>query len=277
MCGIVGAVEVKGCRANPVALRAAADLLYKRGPDDSGIWIENNVGLGHRRLAILDVTSAGHQPMVSQDGRYVIVHNGEIYNFRELRKELDAHTNNWRSERDELRIFADYANVLINLYIQLLIAPQRFTMVHAAAYKVSGGEVNILAGAGGIGKTAVLGYAVRERGLQLLGDDIVVLDSNGQCLAFPRAFVLKSYHLEGYADTFRRLRLPRWNFYSAKRFLIDNARFMGVAKAVLRRTGFYYKVGDWLRPRSFLGTVSPEDLFGKARWPDRRKLGALLT
>jgi asparagine synthase (glutamine-hydrolysing) len=109
MCGIVGAVQVKGCRANPVALRAAADVLYKRGPDDSGIWIENNVGLGHRRLAILDVTSAGHQPMVSQDGRYVIVHNGEIYNFRELRKELDAHANNWRSESDTEVILAAYA------------------------------------------------------------------------------------------------------------------------------------------------------------------------
>jgi hypothetical protein len=161
------------------------------------------------------------------------------------------------------RVFADYANVLINLYLQVLIARQGFSMVHAAAYKKPEGNVTVLAGAGGIGKTAVLGYAVRERGLQHLGDDVVILSGDGRCLSFPRAFVLKSYHREGYADTFRRLRLPRWNLYSAKRFLIDNAPLVGLTKSLLRRSGLYYKVADALRPQPFLATVSPEELFGQ--------------
>ena len=167
--------------------------------------------------------------------------------------------------RDEegFRIYADYANVLINLYIQFLISRQGFGLVHAAAYKHAGGGVTVLAGAGGIGKTAVLGYAVRERGLQQLGDDLVIASADGRCLSFPRAFVLKSYHREGYADTFRQLKLPKWNLYALKRFLIDNAPFVGVSKSFLRRTGLYYKVADLLRPQPFLATVSPEQLFGE--------------
>jgi len=167
-----------------------------------------------------------------------------------------------RSERG-YTLYADYASFLINLYVQLLIAPQGYTMVHGAAYESSAGGVNLLAGAGGIGKTAVLGYAVRERGLRHLGDDVVIVGQTGRCLAFPRAFVLKSYHREGYAETFQRLKLRRHNFYGLKRIFIENAPFMGLAKRWLRRSGIYYTVADWLRPQPFLATVSPEDLFGR--------------
>jgi hypothetical protein len=170
---------------------------------------------------------------------------------------------------------ADYANVLINLYLQLLIAPQGFSMVHAAAYRNLEGKVTVLAGAGGIGKTAVLGYAVRERGLQHLGDDLVIVSTEGRCLSFPRAFVLKSYHREGYADTFSRLRLPKWNLYSAKRFLVENAPFVGLAKSFLRRSGLYYKVADLLRPQPFLATVRPEDLFGENSVADSGEIGRI--
>jgi len=64
--------------------------LVHRGPDDSGVWVDEYAGiaLGFRRLSILDLTAKGHQPMVSADGRYVLVMNGEVYNYRELRKEL---------------------------------------------------------------------------------------------------------------------------------------------------------------------------------------------
>ena len=165
-------------------------------------------------------------------------------------------------------LFADYANFLINLYIQLLIVPRGYALVHAAAYESSRGGVNVLAGAGGVGKTAVLGYAVRERGLRHLGDDIVILSRDGRCLAFPRAFVLKSYHREIYAETFERLRLPQSNRYGLKRFLIENAPLMGVAKRLLRRSGFYYAVADRLRPQPFLATVDPETLFGKGSLAD---------
>lgn len=66
------------------------DVIAHRGPDGEGHWIEGNVGFGHRRLAIIDLSPAGHQPMISADHRYVLSYNGEIYNFRELRAELQA-------------------------------------------------------------------------------------------------------------------------------------------------------------------------------------------
>jgi asparagine synthase (glutamine-hydrolysing) len=85
MCGIAGFVGV-GCEAD---LRRMTDAIAHRGPDDSGYWIDATLGvhLGHRRLSILDL-AGGHQPMVSADSELVIIFNGEIYNFAELRKEL---------------------------------------------------------------------------------------------------------------------------------------------------------------------------------------------
>jgi len=106
MCGIVGLID----GVQSVSLKGidrAADLLRQRGPDDSGTWAEAGVGLGHRRLAVIDISSAGHQPMMSANGRYVIVFNGEIYNFRELRSQFSGHV--WRSESDSEVILEAYA------------------------------------------------------------------------------------------------------------------------------------------------------------------------
>lgn len=90
MCGINGIVslggEEKSFSGNVERMNAA---LAHRGPDDGGVFSDTRVALGHRRLSIIDLSNAGHQPMQSADGRYVIVFNGEIYNFRELRSELD--------------------------------------------------------------------------------------------------------------------------------------------------------------------------------------------
>ncbi|HYA89350.1 MAG TPA: asparagine synthase (glutamine-hydrolyzing) [archaeon] len=108
MCGIVGTVKFHGV-AEAESVRSAAATMIARGPDDSGVWISENVGLGHRRLAILDVTPAGHQPMSSPDGRFVIVYNGEIYNFRDLRGELEERGANWRSSSDTEVVLAAYA------------------------------------------------------------------------------------------------------------------------------------------------------------------------
>ena len=108
MCGIVGMVDFRG-RADPDTLRAAASTLQKRGPDDAGVWAEEIAGLGHRRLAIIDITPAGHQPMATPDGRYLIVFNGEIYNFADLRRELTTEGQPWRSNSDTEVILAAYA------------------------------------------------------------------------------------------------------------------------------------------------------------------------
>jgi asparagine synthase (glutamine-hydrolysing) len=94
MCGIAGFVDLRN-RESVAALRATARLmggtLAHRGPDDSGEWADADAGvaLGHRRLSVVDLSPHGHQPMVSACGRYVIVFNGEIYNYRDVRGELD--------------------------------------------------------------------------------------------------------------------------------------------------------------------------------------------
>ncbi len=86
MCGLLGIWT----RDASVDSRAALDALTHRGPDDSGIFSDGGLTLGHTRLSILDLSAAGHQPMSSQDGRYTLIYNGEIYNHRELRESLQS-------------------------------------------------------------------------------------------------------------------------------------------------------------------------------------------
>lgn len=100
MCGIAGLINLTGETVSPVALKRMTDAIAHRGPDGEGQWIEGPVGFGHRRLAILDLSPAGHQPMISADHRYVISYNGEIYNFNELRAELQAEGYWFRSKTD---------------------------------------------------------------------------------------------------------------------------------------------------------------------------------
>ena len=100
MCGIVGLIHPDGTPVSSAVLRNMTDAVAHRGPDGEGHWIEGNVGIGHRRLAIIDLTPSGHQPMISADQRYVLTYNGEIYNFRELRTELTRLGHHFRSTTD---------------------------------------------------------------------------------------------------------------------------------------------------------------------------------
>lgn len=90
MCGIAGMIDKHNGKIDRVTIRRMTDRIVHRGPDAEGIYIDGNIGMGHRRLSILDLSDAGTQPMFSHDNRYCIVFNGEIYNYRELKKVLCA-------------------------------------------------------------------------------------------------------------------------------------------------------------------------------------------
>jgi len=109
MCGIAGIINFDGAPVSPVILKAMTDAIAHRGPDGEGQWIEANIGLGHRRLAIIDLSPAGHQPMMTMDNRYVLSYNGEIYNFKELRIELEAFGYRFRSQTDTEVVMAAIA------------------------------------------------------------------------------------------------------------------------------------------------------------------------
>jgi len=100
MCGILGRINFDKSKVDQSALVDAAASLKHRGPDGVGYWNNEGCGMGHTRLSIHDLTDAGCQPMESLDGRYVCVFNGEIYNFRELRKSLSDDVYQWKGDSD---------------------------------------------------------------------------------------------------------------------------------------------------------------------------------
>jgi asparagine synthase (glutamine-hydrolysing) len=103
MCGITGQLLSNGESVNEYesTIRRLIGLMARRGPDDEGYWSDGkHCALGFRRLSILDLSPAGHQPMLTHDSRYAIVFNGEVYNFRELRQELEAQGVPFRSQGD---------------------------------------------------------------------------------------------------------------------------------------------------------------------------------
>jgi len=100
MCGIAGLLDLAGRAVDPATLERMARTIRHRGPDDSGVYAEGSVGLANVRLAVIDTSPAGHQPMASADGRYVIVYNGELYNYRELAAELADSGHSFASRTD---------------------------------------------------------------------------------------------------------------------------------------------------------------------------------
>ncbi|MCK5777543.1 MAG: asparagine synthase (glutamine-hydrolyzing) [Rhodospirillales bacterium] len=100
MCGITGYINLDGKNADPSIVRRMADALAHRGPDGQGLHVDGSLALGHRRLKIIDLTDAAHQPMLSDDRQFALVFNGLIYNFRELRKELEARGHRFKSSGD---------------------------------------------------------------------------------------------------------------------------------------------------------------------------------
>ena len=109
MCGISGLMSLSGVPINPTDVRKMVFALGHRGPDGDGVFCTERIGLGHKRLAIFDLSSAGHQPMVSCCGRYIIIHNGEVYNWPEVRSRLSFST--WRTKTDTETILEAFAEL----------------------------------------------------------------------------------------------------------------------------------------------------------------------
>src|SRR5690349_3211868 len=111
MCGICGKVMFDASASvSPALIKGMADTIVHRGPDDEGFYVSGQVGLGFRRLSIIDL-SGGHQPLCNEDGTVWIVFNGEIYNYRELRKFLRAKGHVFKTQSD--------TEVIVHLYEEL--------------------------------------------------------------------------------------------------------------------------------------------------------------
>src|SRR6267143_1275306 len=118
VCGISGIASPGGATmATESAILAMRESMVHRGPDDAGHHRMEGIGLASRRLAILDLTERGRMPMKTPDGRFWIVHNGEIYNYRELRAKLRAQGHSFVSETDTevlLRLYADQGPAMLS-------------------------------------------------------------------------------------------------------------------------------------------------------------------
>lgn len=135
MCGIAGFIQSEAPRSADylrITVRRMIDVLSHRGPDDAGVWVDDDaeVALGHRRLSILDLSLDGHQPMISERGRYVIVFNGEIYNFTEIRAKLDATDNGprWRGRSDTEVLLAAIDRLGVEAVVRLCIGMFAFAV-----------------------------------------------------------------------------------------------------------------------------------------------------
>jgi len=110
MCGLASIVAINGSEIELAVIERMSSIIRHRGPDDSGTYVSKDVAFGFRRLAILDLSSSGHQPMKAEEGKFVIVFNGEIYNYLELRQELVSLGHRFHSSGD--------TEVLLRAYIQ---------------------------------------------------------------------------------------------------------------------------------------------------------------
>lgn len=128
MCGIFGVINFNGQPVDKEKVLSARDILTHRGPDDSGVYFSNchpepvegspSVAFAHRRLSIIDLSPAAHQPMTTEDGRFTIVYNGEIFNYVEASQKLKVKSQNLKSHSDTevvLYLFAEYGSECLNM------------------------------------------------------------------------------------------------------------------------------------------------------------------
>ncbi|MBP2682163.1 MAG: asparagine synthase (glutamine-hydrolyzing), partial [Deltaproteobacteria bacterium] len=138
MCGIAGFLSTEAARPGEEVLRAMGDALAHRGPDASGTFLspDGRVGLSHRRLSILDLSPAGAQPMYSADGSLVLSFNGEVYNFREIRAELEGKGHAFRGGSDTEVMLASFREWGVESAVRRFIGMFAFALWDAGAGKL---------------------------------------------------------------------------------------------------------------------------------------------
>jgi asparagine synthase (glutamine-hydrolysing) len=117
MCGIAGVMYFDDREPNAAMLKNMTDLITHRGPNDSGIWIDRHIGLGFRRLSIIDIQE-GHQPLANEDDSIWIIFNGEIYNYKALRMELEEKGHRFRTHSDTeviVHLYEEYGDACVNM------------------------------------------------------------------------------------------------------------------------------------------------------------------
>jgi asparagine synthase (glutamine-hydrolysing) len=168
MCGICGIVAPTSPAELQSVLRRMAGTLAHRGPDGEGFWLDEPAGvaLGHRRLAIIDLSSAARQPMVSASGRYVITYNGEIYNYRELRAELESAGAHFHTQSDTEVLLAACARWGV------VAAAKRFVGIFAfALWDRSARELSLVRDHLGVKPL----YWARQNGVLMFGSELRAL------------------------------------------------------------------------------------------------------
>lgn len=165
MCGIAGMLNLSGEPVSPDVLAGMTSALAHRGPDGEGTFTDRGVGLGHRRLSIIDLSDAASQPMATADGRYVITYNGELYNFQELRVELEARGYVFSSRSD--------TEVLLNAWAEWGAgALERFNGMFAfVIWDRKERELTLVRDRYGIKPL----YYLRKKGVLLFGSEIKAL------------------------------------------------------------------------------------------------------
>ncbi len=133
MCGITGFIDLKRQTSDEglaAQARRMADSMFHRGPDDSGTWTDtaSGVAFGFRRLSIIDLSPAGHQPMVAAKGRHVICYNGEVYNAEDIRRELGPFAPNWRGHSDTEVMLEAFATWGVERGVEKLIGMFAFAL-----------------------------------------------------------------------------------------------------------------------------------------------------
>jgi len=170
MCGFAGILTTKAVTSEELAdtARRMIGPLAHRGPDDSGVWTNEDalVALGFRRLAILDLSPQGHQPMSSASGRFVIVFNGELYNFKDIRRELEQHGFRFRGHSDTEVILAAFEHWGVREAVGRFVG-----MFAIAVWDMDRRELSLLRDR--IGKKPL--YVYREPGLITFGSELKAL------------------------------------------------------------------------------------------------------